>query len=828
MKRIKLIIIFGIFILVQANVYAQIKVIIGLVKDTHSDEPLPFSSVIFKNTSVGKVTDSAGNFQFHFSKWPSDTLIITSISYQPYFFVLPQNTDTVYMTAALQSGVASQEVIIRAKAKHSRGWYLWRKIVVHKNDNNIFKNDNFTYHVYNRLEVNINNINPDKIAKNRLLKPFSKIIGSNIDTVSEEKPILPVFFSETISDYYYQKNPYKTREVIIANKISGVKNESITKYLGALNQNVVVYNNFIPVFDKEFVSPISDNGDTYYNYRLADTQYVSGRRLLHLIFIPKYDGQNTFTGDCWVHDTTFAIQKIILHLNKGANVNFVDKLSVVQEYKLIDDSTWFLCKDKFFVNFNPIGNKSTGFIARKTTNYDNVIVNTNSMKPVVAKNKVPEEVEVLFDARDKHNNYWDTARLEQLSKVESSIYKMIDTLQNLPAYKKYYNILYFIGTGYTNIGKFQLGPWASWISGNVLEGTRLRFDVGTNKNFSKKVYLHGYLAYGFKDERWKQKGEVLWLLKRSPWQSLSASYTNDLNFSQNYNVDIPSDNVLAVAFRKTGIPIKLINLKEAKLQYFKDTKIGLSATITASNKIYAPLLNLPDKSSFIGDNVFTTTELSVKLRFGYIEKFLENTFFRYSLGSSYPIPEIEFTQGVRGVLNSHYRYQKLKATIGDQISIAPYGKIEYNIFAGKVFGTLPYLLLEVHPGNEVHIYNKYAFNLMNNYEFVSDKFAGFSLEHSLGNSLFRFIPLTRKLKFRQFWNIKGVTGTLSNSNKQLNFISNHLFKTLDNKLYLEAGTGVDNIFKVFRVDLVWRLLPTPLPLSKANRFGVFGSFKISL
>jgi hypothetical protein len=286
--------------------------------------------------------------------------------------------------------------------------------------------------------------------------------------------------------------------------------------------------------------------------------------------------------------------------------------------------------------------------------------------------------------------------------------------------------------------------------------------------------------------------------------------------------------VLAVAFRKTGIPIKLINLKEAKLQYFKDTKIGLSATITASNKIYTPLLNLPDKSSFIGDNIFTTTELSVKLRFGYIEKFLENTFFRYSLGSSYPIPEIEFTQGVRGVLNSHYRYQKLKATIGDQISIAPYGKIEYNIFAGKVFGTLPYLLLEVHPGNEVLIYNKYAFNLMNKYEFVSDKFAGFSLEHSLGNSLFRLIPLTRKFKFRQFWNIKGVTGTLSNSNKQLNFVRNHMFKTLDNKLYLEVGTGVDNIFKVFRVDLVWRLLPTPLPLSKANRFGVFGSFIISL
>lgn len=168
------------------------------------------------------------------------------------------------------------------------------------------------------------------------------------------------------------------------------------------------------------------------------------------------------------------------------------------------------------------------------------------------------------------------------------------------------------------------------------------------------------------------------------------------------------------------------------------------------------------------------------------------------------------------------------SSISDQVSIAPFGKLDYNFFGGKVFGTLPYVLLEVHPGNEVYYYNKYAFNLMARYEFVSDKYAGFTVEHNLGNGLFKFIPLTRKLKFRQFWNIKGVTGSLSSSNKQLNFVSNHSFKSLDNKLYLEAGTGVDNIFKVLRLDFVWRLLPTPLPDNKSSRFGIFGSFKIKL
>jgi len=808
--------------------FAQTKVIKGFVKDGHSDELLPFASVQFKNTGVGKTTDSSGAFIFRLSKWPSDTLLITSISYTPFLFIIPKGKDTIDILAALEAGSASAEVVIKSKQKHSRGWYLWKKVVAHKDSNNIFKNDNFTYRVYNKLELDINNINKHKIEKSRLLKPFN-FIANNIDTVSEEKPILPTFFSETVSNYYFQKNPHRTREIIVANKVSGIKNESITKYLGGLYQNIIIYANFIPVFDKEFISPISDNGDSYYDYRLADTQQVAGRKLLHLVFIPKHAGENTFSGDCWIHDTTFAVQKVILHINKEANINYVDKLSLVQEFKLIDDNTWFLSKDKFIVNLNPVGSKSTGFIARKTTTYDNILVNTNTVAPVIAKNKVVEEVEVPESVRDKNIN-WDSIRTESLTKTENGIYVMIDSLQHLPAYKRYYSTLYFLTTGYKNIGPFQIGPWFTWISGNAWEGTRIRFDLGTNKNFSKKIYLHGYLAYGFNDQKFKGMGEALWLLKKNPWQTIHVSYLNDLDRSQHYNNDIPADNVLAVAVRKNGIPIKFINLIQEKIEYMRDTKIGLSATLSLLHKSYDPLKNIPDKTFFpvTSGDPLTTTEASVKFRFAYIEKFYSTNFFRYSLGSPYPIGEVELTAGIKGILNSSYNYQKISGSVGQQISIAPLGKLSYNVFAGKIFGTLPYPLLEVHPGNEVYYYNKYAFNLMNKYEYVSDKYAGFSLEHNVGNGLFRFIPLTRKLKFRQFWNIKGVTGSLSNDNKLLNYTPNHSFTALDNKLYLEAGTGVDNILKVLRLDLVWRLSPRPLPAIKANRFGIFGSFKIQL
>ena len=808
---------------------AQTKFISGLVKDGHSDEFLPFASVRFKNSTVGKIADSSGAFSFQFTHWPSDTLVITSISYEPYYFLIPHNKDTVYIMAAMQAGKANAEVIVKARQKHSRGWYLWRKVVAHKDSNNIFKNDNFTYNVYNKLELDLNNINAQKLQKKKLLKPFG-FIFNNVDSLSEEKPVLPTFLTETVSKFYYNKNPHKTREVISASRVSGISNPSFTKYLGGLYQNIIIYANFIPVFDKKFVSPISDNGDNYYDYKLADTQWVAGRRLLHLVFIPKHAGENTFTGDCWVHDTTFAIQKVILHINKEANINYVDKLSLVQEFKLINDSTWFLSKDKFIVNLNPIGSKAPGFIARKTTTYDNVIINTSEVTTALAKNKVQEEVEVLQGAEKHVNNYWDTARQEPLSKSEKGIYAMMDSIQQSPAYKKYYNTVFFLSTGYKNIGKVQIGPWFSWVSANAWEGTRIRFDLGTTAKFSKKIWLHSYLAYGFKDQQLKGKGEALWLLKSMPRQILHASYSNDLDYSQNSNTNIPSDNFLAVAIRKSGIPIKFIKLKEYKIQYSIDNKIGLRTTFGFKNKEYKPLKNIPDKTFFDPENrhVFNTTEASLKFRFAYLEKYYETNFFRYSLGSPYPIAEVEFTQGIKGILNSSYQYQKITFSAGHESSIAPFGKLYYHVFAGKIFGTLPYVLLEVHPGNEVYYYNQYAFNLMSKYEFISDQYAGFFMEHTIGNGLFRFIPLTRKLKFRQFWNVKAVTGNLTNANTQLNYVAGHTFRSLDNKLYLEAGTGVDNIFKVFRIDFIWRLLPTPLPQNKVSRFGIFGSFRLQL
>lgn len=803
---------------------AQLKVVRGIVKDAHSEEAIPFASVSFKNTTIGKLSDSAGSFTFSFNNWPADTLEITCVGYQPYRYIIDKNKDSLQLNALMERGTFIEGA--QLKVKVNKGLLVWRKIVQNKPANDRYRFDNFSYELYNKLELDLKNINFEKLGRLKPLKPVTNLLNQNIDS-SEGLQYLPVYLTEALSNYYYLKSPKKRREVIKAVNPNGIKNESAYKLLGGMDQVVNVYNNFIPIFDKQFVSPISDNGDYYYNYQVVDTQQLAGNRYFHLVFTPRRKGGDTFEGDCWVHVGTFAIQRMNLRLGKEANVNFVENLSMIQEYKLIDDSTWFLAKDKFVVDLSPAGKDRPGFIGRKTTTYKNVIVNDSSVIKELNKNKIQEEIITLPGAAEKEKSFWEIARHETLSKTESGIIKMIDTLTNAPVFQKFTKTIGFIGTGYLDIGNYQIGPWMNWITSNGWEGLRVRFDIGTNKYFNKKFRFHSYLAYGFGDKKLKGMGEVFFLPNKSPRTYLYASYSNDLDWGQNYYGELSQDNIFALAIRKKGVAVKNIKVNEKRFEFFKEVLPWMSNMVTVTHKSFLPLRNLVPLDSFKsnGNNKpLTNFEVSFRFRFAYLERFLETHFFRTSLGSIYPIGEIKISRGFANVLKSNYSYTKLSASVSDYFAIPPFGNVSWNVYGGKTFGTLPYTLLDIAPGNEMYYYNKYAFNMMNRWEFIHDQFAGANIEHNIGNGIFRLFP---KLRFRQFWTAKALVGSLSEKNKALNFKQGHSFQTLDGKPYVELGTGVDNIFRVFRIDFVWRVLPATLTRANDKNFGVFGSFRVA-
>ncbi|MCU0334564.1 MAG: DUF5686 and carboxypeptidase regulatory-like domain-containing protein [Chitinophagaceae bacterium] len=812
-------------LLLWQSIAASGQVLQGVVKDSHNEEPMPFVTVEVLPAKKGTITDSLGFFSLNLAGWKADSIVISYVGYASKVLYLQQ----LNLSKPLQIQLERQTtggVVVRTKANW--GLILWRKIVRNKPRNDRSRFQNFSYEVHNKLEIDINRINAEKLGEMKLLKPFAFVL-QNVDSSESGVPILPIFLAETMSDYWHSSSPNRSREEIKASKTNGIDNESVTKQLGGMYQNVNVYSNFIPVFDKQFVSPLSDHGDAYYQYRIADTVLLHGRRYFHWLFSPRRKGENCFEGDAWIHDSSFAVQRISLRLDASANVNYVENLSIYQDFRLINDSVWFLSKDKFIADIYPIGKNKTGMKGRKTTTYRNVLVNDEAVLRQLARNKLQEEVLVLPGAEKKPEVYWLDSRHEGLNKQEQSIYKMIDTLQQMPLFKKYYNTISFLTTGYKPIGNYEIGPWFNWVSLNAWEGLRTRFDLGTTPGFNRNMYLHGYLAYGFGDRRLKGKAELYYFFNKNPRKVLHLSYLNDLDNGQNYYDEVSLDNIFTLAIRKPEVPIKFMRLQRQEIEYYTSNEQGWSLKLEARRTEYTPLQNIPLKDNFKDGRgaALNNFETSVSVRFAYLERFLEGNYFRTSLGSDFPIAELRYSRGWSGVLNSNYDYHKLNLRINGFHKIAPFGSIEYNVYGGRVLGTLPYMLLDVAPGNEIYYYNKYAFNLMNRFEYINDRYAGLAIEHNFGSGLFRYLGLTRRMKLRQFWNIKTLWGGLSDANRQLNFVQGHPFSDLHGRTYAELGTGIDNILKVLRLDLVWRLAPRPLPEARVARFGVFGSFRLA-
>jgi hypothetical protein len=398
----------------------------------------------------------------------------------------------------------------------------------------------------------------------------------------------------------------------------------------------------------------------------------------------------------------------------------------------------------------------------------------------------------------------------------------------MPKFQRLQRTLKFIASGYKEIGNLEIGPWFNWISYDSLQGMRFRFDLGTNTGFNKNIYLHGYLAYGVRDKIFKGKAEAYWILQREPLRvRLHAAYSSDIDYGISQVGEVSEDNIFSIAVRKHNTNRKFIDVKDIRFEEFNEWGKGFSTEWFISHRQYNPLANLPLKSSFptTKGNSMTNFEIAVKLRWAYLEKFLETDYNRFSLGTRYPVIEFMVAEGIPGILKSAYSYTKLYASVKDYMKISPYGSISYKVYAGKITGTLPYAFLENHPGNDLYYYNPNSFSLMTRFEYLSDKYAGINLEHNIGSGLFRFIPITRKLKWRQFWNVKTLWGSLSTQNTALNNAAG-TFKTLNGNTYMEIGTGIDNIFKLLRLDFVWRVLPTPLPSKRSSRFGIFGSFQL--
>lgn len=813
-------------------IQAQNNIIKGVVTNGFTKEPIPFSSVRWKLQQTGTICDSLGNFTIKISFESKDSMIVESVGFEPVKYSLPDMKRLGYKLS-LEKLIQNEGIVV--KSKFSKGLRWWKQIVANKEKNNPYNYPKYNSENYTKLELDLNNVNKNSFSNISYLKPFSFILD-NIDSVSDEKPFLPILMNENISDYYYSKDPSKTREIIKGSITHGIRSDYIMQMVNSVNQNVNVYENYIKILGKEFISPISEFADKYYNFKGADTQYIKGIKAYHLIFTPSRIGENTFVGDLWIDASNWAVNKINLNIAKTADINFVNRLNISQEFEKLNNGKYIFSKDKINADISPFNKDKLTLIVRKTISHQKFSFADNNIDENLKLNKKQYEVIYLEDAAQHDRNFWSQIRHDSLNKNEQKILHMIDTLKTIPLFKEYTRNVEFIVDGHRKIGNFEIGPWYKWISRNQLEGTRLRFDLGTNEKFSKNLRLYGYLAYGTKDETFKKNIGGVYKFNNPKGFSIEASYLKDLDngrvrFSEE---DISTDNIFSQLFRRPGIPQKFLGIEEIKLGITKDWESGLSNTIIFNRTDYEPYTPLPNRNIF-ADGKIVNTNILYRIRYAPGETKITNNRRKFRIKGNKPIYELNLSKAINGIAESGYDYFKIHAGISQKVRIPNFGTITYNAYAGKIYGdSLPFPLLELHPGNEVYVYNRNGFNLMNRFEFYSDKYAGFQFEHNFEKKLMNLIPFLRKTKIRQFWNVKAVWGDMNNANRIFNRteLGAYQLRSLRARTYLEYGTGFDNIFKFFRVDFVWRHAPPYLPnyaatkMQPAQNFGVFGSFRI--
>lgn len=783
--------------------YGQVYTITGKIFAADTKEPLPFVPVMIKGVNVGTQSDFDGNFVIKTSKL-GDSLVSSYVGYKKLARKINKalTTQEINMPMTPDGGVALDEVVVTMGENPAHR--IIRNAVRLKEKNNRANLDSYEYETYNKLEFDLNRI-PKEMREKKIFKPI-QFIFDNVDSAnSSEKPSLPFFMIESLSELYYKSNPSRKKEVIKASKITGVENASISQVLGDMYQNINVYNNNVVAFNKQIPSPIGENALFYYKFYLEDSAFQNNHYVYHIRFKPKRVQELSFTGNIWIADTTWGIKRLEMSLPKDANLNFINTANVIQEYEYVD-STWMLKKDRLVVDFAPTKN-SIGFYGRKTTSYKNIVIN----KPKAEKFYEFSDAIVVEDgATKKSDEFWQQSRHDSLSTRELKIFKMIDTIQSLPVYKTWVDIFYVAVAGYKKFNNFEIGPYSNLVSYNKLEGVRLRFGGRTSDMFSKWYELSGYVAYGLKDEKWKYSLGFKSFITRKPHRQLiGMSYKSDNEILGQSTNGYSQDNVLASLFRVNPLT-NLTRVNFAEAWYEREWFPGLTSRLTMVGRQFIPLGTnrylAYQRDGSIGEvDAINNTEARVNVRFAWKDKYVGEGFTRVSIGTIYPIVQLNYSKSLRNAFKGEYDYHKVSIRVTDRIRITPIlGYTDYSLEGGKIFGTVPYPLMELHGGNETLIYDEQAFNMMNYYEFASDQFVSLGVYHHFDGLFFNKVPLLRKAKLREVVTFKTVWGSVEDKNRTSLIFPNTL-KSLDQKPYMEASAGVENILKVFRIDALWRL-----------------------
>lgn len=808
----------------------------GIVKDSITGEPLPFVSVYFDGSTIGAMTDDNGTFTLQNNQGYTK-LAAASLGYDTKFIDLKPGKKNDNLEVLLKpTAFEISEVVVKPKRekytrKDNPAVELIKKVIAHKNDNRIEAKPEYQTEVYEKLSLSLDNFNPN-LDKNKFLKKF-KFIKNYLDTSEfNGKPILTVSVRENLSDFYYRKSPKAEKMIVRAKRMQGIDKTlddggGITSNLEEIFKSINIFDNNIPILLNRFVSPLSSTlATTYYHYYIMDTLDVGGDKCVDLAFVPANSESYGFTGRLYITlDGNYAVKKVLLNTPANINLNWVDKLRIEQEFKQMPDSTWVLDQENTFVNFYVVKGTQQLY-AHQLRNYDNYNFNVQNADSVFG---LLGALHVLPEATVQPDTFWIHNRPIPLKEKEDALKDLLGQLRKVPAFNAIIKTAEILITGYIptandkKVTKFDFGPMNTTFSANHLEGFRMRVGGMTTANLNPYWFASGYLAYGTNDRKIKYNLKLTHSFTKKEYHE-GENPVNNLSFIQEYDVYTPGqdflftskDNIF-VAW-KVGEPVtKMQYIRKSVLQYEKEWLNGLtwkSWIMNQNNEAAGTLqyIKRDESGNLYHIKDFTTSEIGTQLRFAPGERAYNGRSGKesvFNLSKDAPVFKLSHQLGIKGVLGGDYNYNHTEISAEKRIWLSSFGHIDAQIKAGKVWDKVPFPLLILPNTNQSITIQPEAFHMMNALEFVTDQYVSFNATYYLKGWILNRIPGIKWLRLREVLSFNMIYGGLTDKNNPT--LTPGLFllpdgtQPLGSTPYMECSVGLENIFKILRIDYYRRL-----------------------
>ena len=867
MKKTSLILLF-IWMMVN-QVVAQIQ---GVVTDADTGEPLPYLNVFYEGKGVGAITDIDGRYTVpKHVEWKK--LTFSSVGYETQVILIFENTKILNVKMKPLDHTLGEVIVRPRKEKYSRknnpAVELMKKVVANKELDNLKQKDYYSYNTYQKLTFAVNEITADSLRESKIFKKFP-FFKDQVEYCPEiEKLILPVSVDETVTQNIYRKNPESEKSIVKGINSTGVNElfntgDMLTTVLKDVFQNVNVYEDRVRLLQYPFDSPISDNGIGFYRYYIMDTLQVANDKCFHLTFVPNNSQDFGFTGHLYIlADSTFRLKQCELNLPAKTDVNFVETLKIIQEFDALPSGEWVQQTDDMLCEMNFFGGR---FMVRRITRnseYEFEEISDNIFK---RKGKEIKESNAMM----KDDDFWNQYRGEaDLTKSESNMDDFIDNLTKIKGFKYIMVGLKALIESYVETGnpsKVDVGPLNAMVSSNYVDGLRLRATAQTTANLHPQIFLKGYVAYGFKDERMKYLGQVEYsfdkkeyLAREFPKHTLALSYQYDDMVPSDKFIRADKDNVFTALKAYT---VDQFNYeRKLTLNYEHERENGLTTNALVRHANYEPCGELfyrtlegesqlqqaiaegrIEGTNFVHSpyNVhdITMVEASVGLRYAPGETIVNTKQRRLPVNLDAPVFTLNHTIGVKGVLGSEYNYNFTEASAYKRFWLGSWGNVDAHLKGGIQWNKVPFPLLIMPAANLSYIIQDNTFNLINNMEFLNDRYASLDLSWNMQGKLFNRIPLLKHLKWREFFSVKCLWGELTDKNNpflkenendpmlmkfpghyRMDGFYDYSSNVMNPRIpYVEVTAGIHNIFKLLHVEYVRRLNYNHLPT--ANEWGI--------